>query len=60
MVICPLRIEVFWVIWRCNFEGFGCWARSQNVQMEWVSENGVFGTRTEGTRRGVLFDGRPP
>ena len=48
MVICPLRIEVIWVNWKLNFDGFGCWFRSQKVQMEWVSGNGVFGTRTEG------------
>ena len=23
MVICPLRIEVIWVIWKCNFDVFG-------------------------------------
>ena len=48
MVICPLRIEVIWVIWKWNFDVLGLVFLSQKVQVEWVSGNGVFGIRFEG------------
>ena len=51
-IICPLRIGVIWVIWKCDLVFLELGFRSQKVQMEWVKGNGVFGTRTEGERRG--------
>ena len=59
-VICPLRIEVIWVIWKCNFDVFGSGFRSQKVQNWEVKSNGVFGTRNEGKGRGTIFVCRPP
>ena len=48
MVICPLRIGVIWVIWKCNLMFLVMGFRTQQVQVVGVSGNGVFGIRFEG------------